>query len=73
MGFYSSGPWLLSFISFYLREVDPSGKALSKHKATAIKEENFYSAEGTQVLAYFPRRILIKLGFGNKNSWPRVC
>lgn len=51
MGFYSRGPWFLSFISFCLREVDTSGKAFSKRKATAVKEENFYFAAGAQVLA----------------------
>lgn len=62
----------LSF-PFYLRAVDVSRKAFSKHKATAIKEENFDFAEGAQVLVYFPRRIWNKLGFGNKGSFSGVC
>lgn len=45
----------------------------SKHKATAVREENFYTAEDAQVLVYFPRRILNRLGFRNENSCPRVC
>lgn len=65
MGLYSRSLWLLSFVSFYLREVDISGKAFSKHRATAIKEEAFYSAEGAQELAYSSRRIWNKLGFRN--------